>query len=141
VRIADDGTTAVTQEPVTAGQQRAERAAALSGTAPKIARADCGNWYATKLFDQPGYVGNELCVLGEGQAWLSSFCRIPRYPYCAASWDAAVRSVWTGQSFVWFVAHDAYWQLEGAEDLPAYEARSSVGPSIQRADEILLGLP
>ncbi|HEV7558496.1 MAG TPA: hypothetical protein VGO00_23665, partial [Kofleriaceae bacterium] len=75
VRMADDGSSTVTTEPITAEQQLAEhdrnvqQLAAIQAGGPAVelvATDSCGDWYATKFFDQINYTGNELCVIGDG---------------------------------------------------------------------------
>jgi hypothetical protein len=149
VRIADDGSTTVTTEPVTATEQRLEHEAAVAnartGTKPYTITVDsCADWYATKFFDQTDYTGNELCVLGNGDNfWLHQFCRIRGYRgLCLRTWSESTRSLWTGENVVFLTSlYYASTTCPGgiASGFPAYEADATVDDCVQISDQFTLG--
>jgi hypothetical protein len=142
VRIADDGTTAVTIESITAAEQQVERETAASAHG-LVAVESCENWNATKFFDQVAFTGNELCVIGSGSGRLDRYCRIrlgPKGP-CARTWSMATRSVWTGVSNLWMssVYHTGGACAGGVWSvLPANGAYVTVDPCVQLSNDFSL---
>jgi len=137
VRIADDGSSTVTTEPVTAAEQRIEHEAAVAaladgrpGVKPLVAIDSCADWYATKFFDQTSYTGNELCLIGGGNGYLDQYCRLRGglKALCLRTWSESVRSLWTGANAVWL--DSVYYNSTCAggvwSGMPAYEAYASV---------------
>jgi hypothetical protein len=149
VRIADDGSTTVTTEPVTATEQRLEHEAAIAdarpGVKPLVAIDSCADWYATKFFDQPNYTGNELCLIGTGNGFLDQYCRLRLGPKagCFRTWSEATRSLWTGGQTVWL--DSVYYNSTCAggvwSGLPAYEAYATVDGCVQGSDQFSLQPP
>ena len=146
VRLADDGNATVTTEPITAAEQRFEHEAALAGIAEltagtkqrTLAVDSCGDWYATKFFDQTGYTGNELCLIGTGYNHLDAYCRLHWLNRaCLRTWSGSVRSFWTGESAL---SLGPDYGTPGCpsgfvETFPAYEANTSLDECMQVATE------
>jgi hypothetical protein len=146
VRTADDGSPSITTESIAAWQQEAEHARAVEQLAavqagapvPYLVSTDsCGDWNATKFFDQTGYTGNELCVIGSGYQYLDYFCRfrLPRSPFtCLSNWSRATRSLWTGQAQLWIESDPGTGEY-CQEVVPRYEAEATVSSCVQLGDE------
>jgi len=134
VRFADDGSQTVTTEPIAAAEQQLD---------PRTVGTDsCGDWNATKFFDQPSYTGNELCLIGDGTAYLHSYCRSRLWPRggCIATWSQATRSLWTGTNVTWILAVWGAPACPGGfwTGIPAYEAEATVDACVQAGDEVTL---
>jgi hypothetical protein len=147
VHFAEDGGATVTTEPVTATEQQLEHETAVAdGQRRTVAIDSCGDWNATKFFDQTNYTGNELCLIGNGNGFLDQYCRLRGglKAVCLRSWTESTRSLWTGASVVWL---SSVYGSGGAcaggvwSGLPAYEAYATVDACIQLSDQFSITPP
>jgi hypothetical protein len=147
VRFADDGSSTVTTEPITASEQRLEHEAAVAAVAGVQAGAkqhalaidSCGDWYATKFFDQTDYTGDELCLIGLGDGFLDAYCRLHygTKGACLRTWSESARSLWTGESELSMESVYGAGTCAGGivESWPAYEAVATLDACMQVADQ------
>jgi hypothetical protein len=133
----------VTTEPITASEQRLEHEAAVATVAGAkqrtVAIDSCGDWYATKFFDETDYTGDELCLIGLGDGFLDAYCRLhyATKGACLRTWSESAHSLWTGESELSMESVYGAGTCAGGivESWPAYEAVATLDACMQVADQ------
>jgi len=118
VFVHDDGTVDVDSETVSLDEQAAEHEADLAAAANPgariITRDKACDWSSVKLYSQPYYTGDYVCLKGDGYVSLATLCRGPfklvyggGAPACSAYWAGNVRSMWSGLNTGFFIGSGA----------------------------------